>query len=313
MLPLVFTRAEALDAGYDHRRIDALVRRGDWTCLRRGVYAETARLPLTVPARHAADVAAAVRATRQDVVGSHESAAIVHELTTFTRYEGPPVLSRLREPQRRRPDGTTSAVLVSHVPEHHRTELLSAEVTTAARTAVDLARKGPALSAVVVLDSALRRDVPREDLEEVLRVARGWPGSRKAALLVAFADGRAESALESVGRYRFWQLGLPRPELQVPLFDGVGLMGYPDFVWEDLRVIGEADGLLKYRKDDPDAPPDLRDRDALALEKQREDRFRDGGYEVFRFTWEMAVHRPAVLEQRARRALARARLRHHAA
>lgn len=313
MLPLVFTRAEAIAAGVDARTIDARVRRGEWTALRRGVYAETARLPASPAARHAADVAAAVRATRQDVVGSHESAAVVHELTTFSRYDGPPVLSRLREPRQLRPGSTTSAELVSHLPDHHRTELLGAAVTTAARTAVDLARKGPALSAVVVLDSALRREVPRAELEEVLRVGRGWPGSRRATELVAFADARAESALESVGRYRMWQCGLPRPELQVPLHDCSGLMGYPDFLFEEWRVIGEADGLLKYRPEDPDAPPDLRDRDALALEKQREDRFRDAGYEVFRFTWEMAVHRPVLLEQRARRAFARARLRRSAA
>lgn len=309
----MFTRREALQAGFDLRTINARVRSGDWTALRRAVYAETERLPVDPAERHAADVAAAARATSQDVVGSHESAALVHELTTFVRYEGPPVLSRLREPRRCRPGGTSPAGLVSHVPEHHRTELLGAAVTTAARTAVDLARKGPALSGVVVLDSALRREVPRHELEEVLGVARGWPGSRRAAELVALADGRAESALESVGRYRMWQSGLPRPELQIPLYDAVGLMGYPDFLWEELRVIGEADGLLKYRGDDPEAPPDLRDRDALAREKLREDRFRDAGYEVFRFTWEIAVHRPAVLEQRALRAFARARLRRPAA
>jgi hypothetical protein len=189
-----------------------------------------------------------------------------------------------------------------------------APVTTVARTAVDLARKGPQLSAVVVLDSALRHEVPREELEEVLRVSKGWPGSRSATEMVAFADGRAESALESVGRWRMAQLGLPKPELQIPLHDADGLIGYPDFLFEEQRVIGEADGLLKYRRDDPYAPPEPRERDALAREKQREDRFRDSGYEVFRFTWEIAVHRPAVLQQRALRAFARAaERRRHAA
>jgi hypothetical protein len=313
MLPLVFNRAEAVRAGFGAKAIDARVRSGEWTALRRGVYAETSRVPLDRTERHAVEVAAAARATGQEVVGSHQSAALIHGLTTFTSYDGPPVLSRCRELRTSRPDGASPAPLVAHVPTHHRSEVLEAPVTTIARTAVDLARKGPALSAVVVLDAALRREVPREELEEVLHVARGWPGSRKAAELVALADDRAESALESVGRYRMWQVGLPKPELQVPLFDEAGLMGYPDFLWEELRVVGEADGLLKYRQEDPEAPPDLRDRDALALEKQREDRFRDAGYEVFRFTWEMAVHRPAVLEQRALRAFARARLRRHAA
>lgn len=306
MLPLVFTRAEALSAGFDAKQIDAHVRSGEWTALRRAIYVETARLPAEPPARHALDVAAAVRATDQEVVGSHESAALIHDLTTFALYGGPPVLSRCREQGVDRPDGATPALLVSQVPAHHRTEVHGAPVTTVARTAVDLARKGPALSAVVALDAALRRDVPREDLEEVLRVARGWPGSKRAAAYVAFADGRAESALESVGRWRMSQFEFPKPELQIPVFDEDGLMGYPDFLWEELRVIGEADGLLKYRSDgEPDPHPD----DALAREKQREDRFRDWGYEVFRFTWDIAVRRPAVLEQRGLRAFARARER----
>lgn len=310
MLPLVFTRAQALACGTDARTVDARLRSGSWTGLRRGVYGETCRLPTDPAGRHAVEVAAAALATAHDVVGSHESAALVHGLTTFTRFAGPPVLSRTREPRTERSRRTDPAPLVSHVPLHHRTQVRGAPVTTVARTAVDLARKGPALSAVVVCDSALRLGVPRGELEEVLRVAKGWPGSRRAAEHVAFADARAESALESVGRWRMRQLELPAPELQVPLFDAHGLMGYPDFLFAEQRVIGEADGLLKYRPDDPDAPPSARDRDALAREKQREDRFRDAGYEVFRFTWDIAVHRPVVLEHRVLRAFTRARQRH---
>ena len=38
---------------------------------------------------------------------------------------------------------------------------------------------------------------------------------------------------------------------------------------------------MKYRKDD-----DPRKQDALVREKQREDRFRDAGFEVVRYTWD---------------------------
>lgn len=303
MLPLVFTRAEALADGVTEKQVDARVRSGTWTALRRSVYIETLLLPADPALRHAVDVAAAARATQQDVVGSHGSAALIHGLSTFKRHDGAVVLSRFREPRSNRPHGALPAPLVSHVPPQHRTEVLTAPLTTIARTAVDLARKGPALSGVVVLDSALRLEVPREALEEVLRVARGWPGSKRATELVGFADGRAESPLESVGRWRFHQLGFPRPELQPPVYDEHGLMGYPDFLWREERVIAEADGLLKYR---PDGTPQPRDRDALAREKQREDRFRDSGFEVFRFTWDIAVRRPALLEHRGLRAFARA-------
>lgn len=253
------TRLHACPGRLDLRRVNALVRSGEWTAVRRRVYVETARLSVERAGRHAVEVAAAALATKQDVVGSHESAALIHRLTTFTRYDGAPVLTRPRDPRQDQPDPASPAPLVSHVPRHHWTEVSAAPVTTIARTAVDLARRGPTFSAVVVLDSALRRDVPRAELEEVLRVAKGWPGSRRATELVAFGNGRAESALESIGRWRMWQSGFPEPELQVPLFDEHGLMGYPDFLWDDVRVIGEADGLLKYRtEDDPDAPPDLR-------------------------------------------------------
>lgn len=305
VLDLVFTRADAVDAGHQPREIDARVRSGEWTALRRGIYIETARLPAEPAARHAVEVLAASRATRQEVVGSHESAAVVHELTTFARYDGPPVLSRRREVGVARPDTCSPGPLVSHVPLQHRQVVHGAPVTTLARTAVDLARKGPPLSAVVALDAALRTGASREELEEVLRVARGWPGSRKAAQMIAFADARAESALESVGRWRMHQLQLPRPELQVNLFDAEGFIGRVDFLFEELRVVGEADGMAKYRRSANDAEGDEED-DALGLEKLREDRMRDSGYGVFRFTWDIAVRRPAVLEARALRAFARA-------
>ena len=302
VLPLVFTRAEALAAGISRLEVDARVSRGEWVSLRRGVYAEAARLPASAAERHAAEVAAAVRATVLAVVGSHESAAAVHGLPVFGLRRGPPVLTRLRAPREDRPCTATPAALVAHVPDHHRTVVHGADVTTVARTAVDLARKGPPMAAVVVVDAALRRGVLPAEFDEVLLVAHGWPGSRRAGEAVAFGSPFAESPLESVGRWRMHQLGWPRPVLQAELYDVDGLMGRADFLFEDLRVVAEADGMLKYQ-----------DETALGREKLREDRFRDAGYEVFRFTWEMAVRRPVLLEQRGLRAFERARQRRRAA
>jgi hypothetical protein len=304
-LPLVFTRTTAVAAGWAPRQIDEEVRRGRWTALRRGVYAVTALLPDDAPRRHAVHVAAAALATTCDVVGSHESAALVHGLPLFQAYEGPPVLSRCRVAGRERPDTATPAPLVSQVPPQHRTTAHGAPVTTLARTAADLARKGPALSAVVVLDAVLRAGVPRLEVERVLDDCRGWPGAVRAREWVAFADGRAESPLESVGRWRLHQAELPAPELQVVLGDGCGPLGRVDFYWAEHRTVGEADGLIKYRGS-ADGGPDFA---ALRAEKLREDALRDAGFEIFRFTWEEAVHRPLLLEQRARRAFARAALR----
>lgn len=299
-LPLVFSRAMAVDAGLQPRDIDAEVRGGRWTALRRSVYVPSALLPPDGPLRHALDVAAASLATDQDVVGSHETAALVHGLPLFAAYEGPPVLTRSRTPRGDRPVRTSPAPLVSHIPDRHRAVVHGAVVTSVARTAVDLARKGPALSAVVVLDAALRTGVTREQLEEVLGDCHGWPGTVQAKEWLAFADGRAESALESVGRWRMHEAELPPPDLQVVLGDLDGPIGRVDFHWAAYRTVGEADGFVKYRSADGAA-----DFAALRVEKVREDRLRDAGSEIFRFTWDEAVRRPLVLEQRARRAFAR--------
>ena len=299
-LPILFTRAMAVGAGWSPTAADGEVRSGRWAVLRRGVYCQREDVPTDTCARAALDVAAAALATGADVVGSHETAALVHGLPLFRPHTGPPVLSRVRAPRCSRPGQTSPAVLVSQLPPEHRVAVHGAVVTSPARTAVDLARKGPALSAVVVLDGALGAGVPRAALEAVLSDCHGWPGSRRAAQMLAFADARAESPLESVGRWRMHQAELPPPALQVVVRDADGPVGRADFLWDELRTVGEADGFGKYRL--PDGTADF---SALRAEKLREDRMRDAGWEVFRFTWDEAVHRPAVLEARARRAFAR--------
>ena len=300
-LPVVFTRAMAVAAGWPPRAIDAEVRAGRWTPLRRGIYAASTDVPPVGPVLAALHVVAASLATASDVVGSHETAAQVHGLPLFLPYDGPPVLTRHRPPGQGRSRDTAPAPLVSQVPRHHRTRVHGAAVTSPARTAIDLARKGPALSAVVVLDGARRAGVSRRELDAVLADCRGWAGTVPAQSYVSFADGRAESALESVGRWRMHQAELPPPDLQLLLHDRDGPIGRTDFCWPALWTVGEADGFGKYRATDGTA-----DFAALRAEKLREDRLRDAGWEVFRFTWEEAVHRPAVIEQRALRAFARA-------
>ena len=300
-LPTVFTRAMAVDAGWQPCDIDREVRARRWTPLRRGVYAPTARLPMEGGRRLALDVTAVQLATGHDVVGTHETAAWVHGLPLFTAYEGPLRMSRHRERALERPGQSTPDELVSQIPAHHRASVLGAVVTSVPRTAVDLARQGPALSAMVVLDAALRMSASRTELEQVLDDCRGWPGIRRVRDWVAFADGRAESALESIGRWRMHEAQLPPPDLQVVLGDLDGPVGRTDFHWAAHRTVGEADGFGKYRTADGTA-----DFATLRAEKVREDRLREAGFEVFRFTWDEAVHRPGVIAVRARRAFARA-------
>jgi hypothetical protein len=89
-------------------------------------------------------------------------------------------------------------------------------LTTVARTVIDLARCLSFEAGVAVADSALYGGkATRGELDAVLARCARWPGIQRARRAVAFADPRAESVLESLGRAAFHQAGLPPPDLQV--------------------------------------------------------------------------------------------------
>lgn len=92
------------------------------------------------------------------------------------------------------------------------------DTTSPVRTAFDLARREPRIEAVVALDALMchRRVAPAD----VLRLAARHPGVRgvsRLSALVALADGRAESPMETRIRLALLDGGLPLPELQFPL------------------------------------------------------------------------------------------------
>jgi hypothetical protein len=89
-------------------------------------------------------------------------------------------------------------------------------------------------------------------------------------LAVELADPCSMSAGESLSRAVMFRLNLPKPELQVPVEDGDGLIGVADFGWPG--VVGEFDGRRKYGVA-PDADP-TQAAEVLWREKRREDRFR---------------------------------------
>lgn len=300
----VFSRAELRVLGWSTDQVDVALRAGVLTALRRDQYAVTARLPASVQDRAALHVVAAVRATRHDVVGSHETAAAVYGLDLLQPYDGPLRVTRVRGEAT--PSARALAPLVSAVPMSHRVVVRQAPVTSLPRTAVDLARCSSPMAGLVALDSALRRGTTSARLQRVVDDCAGWPGISRARLLVPLADAGSESALESVGRWRLHEAGLPAPELQVVLAHHPDIR--VDFCWSEHGVVGEADGRQKYADGDLGAPDN-----ALRREKQRQERLEDLGLVVFRFGWVEAVHRPHLLVAKAERAFARAALLSRAA
>lgn len=93
--------------------------------------------------------------------------------------------------------------------------------------------------------------------------------------MVELADVRVESAAESRTRWVFHVLGFEQPTPQAVIRDGRDhFVARVDFLFEELGVIVEVDGMSKYD-----------DRAALRKEKLHEDRPRSLGYEVVRLTW----------------------------
>lgn len=146
-------------------------------------------------------------------------------------------------------------------------------VVDAPVAALQVAATFGAESGLVSADGLLR-ERPAVDLVEALKQTPVGNGYAKAALVVAMADGRSESAGESRCRWAMRAAGLPTPEMQAWIHDGTGFSARVDFLYRSERVIVEFDGLVKYQTH----------RD-LQEEKVREDRLRALGYEVVRFVW----------------------------
>jgi hypothetical protein len=121
-------------------------------------------------------------------------------------------------------------------------------VTSPARTVVDCARTLPPRDALAIADAALRSGRVRPDtLAAALERARGWPGAPLARRVIALADGRRETALESWSAWTFDEQGLPAPQWQVEVHGPTGLfVARLDALWQP-GVAGEADGRSKYR------------------------------------------------------------------
>ena len=267
--PTPFDRG-LLRLGQDLRRQGDDPARHGWHHVRHGVWiAATTWRTLTPEQRHAALVHATDLVSR--VPGEHvfalESAAAVWGLPHVESF--PTHVSRLATGPRTR----GSRLIKVHVGAPAEAVLAQGLlVTDVARTVVDLARTGSLARGLAAADHALRHGLcTRAQLVEAASVVPARVRGRPRALLaVELADPCSMSAGESLSRAVMFRLNLPRPELQVPVEDGDGLIGVADFGWPG--VVGEFDGRRKYGVA-PDADP-TQAAEVLWREKRREDRFR---------------------------------------
>lgn len=273
---------------------------GSLVRVRSGVYLpKHAWIALKSDARYRAEVRAAAAVVDPSRQFSHDSAAALWRLPSLGPWRGIHVLGEAAS------GGRSSRNYIRHGVGLDAEPLLidGVLVTSLARTAVDIAMTSTFIRAVCMIDSAL--STPGSDdfrfgmvatnhaaLLESIEARSGHRGCAKGTRAVEFGVGQSGSIGESISRVNFHLLGLPAPLLQVPFYDEAGLIGYVDFYWPQLGLIGEFDGQIKYRGETY-----LRGRlpeDVVWAEKLREDRLRRVSRGLVRWTWQTALDREAL-------------------
>ncbi len=298
---VTITRAQALAAGYDDNDVAAAIRDGRWTRVRRGTYAvaSSGGSPLSLEERHVQRARAIGARLRTGFALSHQSALLVHAIPVWGASLENVLVTRPATTSRTRAGVTFHR---ADLERHESVLVATLPVTSLSRSLVDLAAETGFEPGVCSMDAALRSGaVCHADLARAVARRAGRTGAAHARRAVAFADGGSESVGESRLRVAISEVGLPRPVLQRLFQDERGrAIGRVDFWWPDANVIGEFDGLVKYRGT-MGQPVEV-----LIAEKRREDRLRAlTGATVVRVTWRELDDRPA-LERSLRRALAEA-------
>lgn len=117
-------------------------------------------------------------------------------------------------------------------------------VTSAARTALDIGCWYPRDNAVAALDAlAQATDLKAADVDLLAQRHDRRRGIQRARTALDLMDGGAQSPQETWLRLILIDAGLPRPQTQIPVFDGPGdPFAYLDMGWEDIKVAVEYDG-----------------------------------------------------------------------
>jgi hypothetical protein len=316
----VFDRADAAAAGIPRGAAERRLASGRWVRLRRGQFCTATDWKGAGPERRLRlRTLAAARAYGDEVLVSHLSAAELWGLPLPPHVAGPAVLTRPKGPPASTRYVDDLVVQVAPVGAHEWTTHQGLRVTRPARTVADCLRHLPAGHALPIADAAVHRGLTtRREVEETVAGQSTWPYAGQAVHLVELIDGRRETWLESHSVAVLAAQGVPLPRSQAVVEDDEGrFVGRVDFLWPDHSVIGEADGWGKYalpsaRSGDlagPDAAGGTVDlaavRSAIMAEKAREDRLRELGYLVVRWSLADVDHHPHQVARRIRAAMAR--------
>lgn len=286
----VLLARDAAAAGMGRHALRRAAADGALVRVRAGAYVRGADWAAAPPEqRHLMAVVAATRQLASPVF-SHESAAAVWGLPLVHAGPGVHVLGPVREDGARLGPGNRAGVTRHAARAGVRVlERDGLRVTSPAETVLAIAAARDLRRSLPVADAAVRaRLVTAAELGEAVERRAGTRGVRRMRVVARLADGRAESAGESLSRARIHLDGFAQPDLQVPMVRRGAFVARVDSWWADAGVVGEFDGRKKYRVDGVGDRRTVEDR--VWEEKRREDQLRSAGLRVLRWTWADAWH-----------------------
>lgn len=266
-----FSFDQARAAGWTPHRLSSAVRHGALRHPAHAVYAAGGMIDDPRMA-HAAALREVQLGRPGSPAGARRTAAFLHQYAIIGR--PPKVPQTLRDAKGTRSHGKERHDRIGSLPGDHVEYVDGLRLTTGARTAIDIARAESVRNGVVVADSVLAR-FPRSDLEDVLGTMRRWPGITRARWVVAFADGRTESPVESLTRLACHREVQLVPEPQVEVWRWGVFVARVDLLLRGPLLAIESDGAAKF--DGPGVLPDL---------VRRQEALRDCGVDVLRTWWD---------------------------
>lgn len=285
-----FVLARDVSRLYGERsRLARAVARGELVRVERGAYVASSAWADAKPWERYRLRCLAVARARPDAVLCHAAAAAIWGVPLLLRG------ARRVDVLASGPDAGRVSGAVHYrgtrAPDAHIASVDGVLVTDLPRTLAELASRTSFAEGVVVMDWAagLGGDgrgprVAAPLIEECAAQLELVRGARRLARVLSFADGRAGSPGESLSRVRMLELGFVIPELQYEFRLDTGRRAVADFRWSRQRVVGEYDGIAKYR-----AAEFRRGRtpeQVVVEEKLREDALRRQGEGVVRWIWD---------------------------
>ncbi|WP_205474405.1 type IV toxin-antitoxin system AbiEi family antitoxin domain-containing protein [Nocardioides sp. SYSU D00038] len=275
-------RRQARERGMTTEDMGALLARGEWVALRRGVYMrgdDWAALDEYV-GRPIARARAASLSAVMPHLWSHDSAGLAHGFSLLAEPRGLVHFTRL---------GVLGG-RTRHGVKHHKApftprqlvELDGQWMLDPARTAVDIAREHGLRHGLAACDSARRLGTSVLELSAAVAAMEYWPHVTRARAAVGLADPGAANAGESLTRLLLVELGLGPIETQF------GLRADGRTVFCDLRVgrhVVEFDGRIKYQPESEGGVAGLDPGEVLWREKLRQDFIASFELGISRVVW----------------------------